>query len=184
MKPTITYHRASTDKELYQILELQKKNLKVALSDTDKQSEGFVSVDHTFGVLKRMNEACPHIIAKSDDDVVGYALCMLNEFRDDVPELIDMFNYMDGILETKGLDKLNYFIMGQICIDKHFRKRGIFRGLYTFMQLELQPEFDAVVTEVNAKNQRSSQAHRAVGFELLDVHTESGEDWELIVLKL
>ena len=74
---TITYHRASTDKELLEILDIQKKNLKVALSENDKKSEGFVSVDHTFEVLKRMNLACPHVIAKSDEKVVGYALCML-----------------------------------------------------------------------------------------------------------
>ncbi|MDO1502351.1 GNAT family N-acetyltransferase [Winogradskyella maritima] len=184
MNTEITYHRAYTDEELHQILEIQKQNLKVVLSETDKQSEGFVSVDHTFDALKRMNDACPHMIAKSGGQVVGYALCMLNEFRDDVPELIEMFNYMDGILEEKGLDEINYLIMGQICIDKHFRKRGIFRGLYAFLTTELQSEFDALVTEVNVKNRRSSEAHKAVGFELLDVHTEGGEDWELIILKL
>jgi hypothetical protein len=52
------------------------------------------------------------------------------------------------------------------------------------LKSELKQDFDAMVTEVNAKNTRSSQAHKAVGFQLLDKHTEDGEDWELIIMKL
>ena len=183
LKTRFTYQRVTSDEELYEILELQKQNLKVALSDIDKQIEGFVTVDHTFEVLKRMNDKCPHCIAKYNGKVVGYALCMLNEFRGDVPELISMFNYMDGIIESKGLATLNYFIMGQVCIDKVYRGQGVFRGLYSFLKLELSKDYDAVVTEVSAKNIRSSEAHKAIGFELLDKHTEAGEDWELIIMK-
>ena len=180
----ISYHRAASDEELHQILALQKQNLKSILSENDKQVEGFVSVSHTFDVLKRMNNACPHVVAKSNGKVVGYALCMLNQFRNEVPELIDMFNYLDAVAVSKGLTDLKYFIMGQICIAKDFRKQGIFKGLYAYMRAELSSEFDAVVTEVNTKNRRSSEAHRAVGFQLLDMHTEVGENWELIVLML
>ena len=183
LKTNFTYQRVTSNEELYEILDLQKQNLKVALSDVDRQTEGFVTVDHTFEVLKRMNDKCRHCIAKYNGKVVGYALCMLNEFRNDVPELIPMFNYMDGILEQKGLTKLNYFIMGQVCIAKGYRGQGVFRELYSFLKLELSKDYDAVVTEVSAKNIRSSEAHKAVGFELLDKHTEAAEDWELIMMK-
>ncbi|WP_411765962.1 N-acetyltransferase [Winogradskyella sp. A3E31] len=180
----IKYRRASSDKDLHQILNLQKKNLKLALSEQDKESEGFVSVDHEFGVLKRMNDACAHIIAISEEKIVGYTLCMLTTFKNDVPELITMFNHLDGLLDSKGLSSLNYFIMGQVCIDKNFRKKGVFRGLYNFMKSELKSEFDAVITEVNVKNRRSSDAHKAIGFEALDIRSEGSEDWELIILHL
>ncbi len=183
-KMNVTYHRVSTDEELHEILELQKQNLKQTLDNKDKQKDGFVSVNHSFEVLKRMNDKCEHCIAKHNDKVVGYTLCMLNEFRKDVPELVAMFNYMDGVIESKGLTKLNYFIMGQVCVDKSYRGQGVFRGLYSFLNSELKKNFDAVVTEVNAKNRRSSEAHKAIGFELLDAHTLDGEDWELIIMKL
>jgi ribosomal protein S18 acetylase RimI-like enzyme len=183
LKTNFTYQRVTSNEELYEILDLQKQNLKVALSDGDRQTEGFVTVDHTFEVLKRMNDKCRHCIAKYNGKVVGYALCMLNEFRNDVPELIPMFNYMDGIIESKGLATLNYFIMGQVCIAKGYRGQGVFRELYSFLKSELSKDYDAVVTEVSAKNIRSSEAHKAIGFELLDKHTEAAEDWELIILK-
>ena len=182
-KINATYHRASTDKELHQILKLQKDNLSLSLSNKEKRNEGFVTVNHTFEVLKRMNDKCAHCIVKHEDKVIGYALCMLNEFRNDVPELITMFDYMDGILQSKQLTALNYFIMGQVCVDKHYRGQGVFRGLYNFLKSELRKDFDAVITEVNIKNQRSSKAHKAVGFEVLDEHTDNGEDWELIIMK-
>ncbi|WP_411766379.1 hypothetical protein [Winogradskyella sp. A3E31] len=51
------------------------------------------------------------------------------------------------------------------------------------MKSELKSEFDAVITEVNVKNRRSSEAHKTVGFELLDEHKEGSEIWELIIWK-
>ncbi|NMH87430.1 GNAT family N-acetyltransferase [Flavivirga algicola] len=179
----IIYKRVETERELLQILEIQRANVKLLLSDEVIKTEGFVSVKHTFDVLKRMNDACPHIIATHKEKVVGYALCMLNAFRNDVPTLIPMFEYMDGIIESKKLSKLHYLIMGQICIDKAYRKQGIFKKMYQYFKDELKSDFDAVVTEVNSKNARSSKAHQAVGFNILDVHTEEGEDWELMIWK-
>ncbi|GAA3600413.1 GNAT family N-acetyltransferase [Flavivirga amylovorans] len=179
----IVYKRAETEEELQQILDLQSINVKILLSNEIMKAEGFVSVKHTYDVLKRMNDACPHIIATYKGNVVGYALCMLNAFRNDVPALIPMFEYMDGIIASKNLSELRYLIVGQICIDKAYRKQGIFKGLYHYFKDELKSDFDAVITEVNSKNNRSSGAHRAVGFEILDVHTEAGEEWELMIWK-
>jgi ribosomal protein S18 acetylase RimI-like enzyme len=179
----IVYKRAETPEELQQILNLQRLNIKQSLSDNALKNEGFVSVEHTFDVLKRMNDACPHIIATANGQVVGYALCMLNAFRKDVPILEPMFVYMDTIIESKGLLDLKYLIMGQVCIDKDYRRQGLFKKLYLQFKAELKPDFDAVITEVNAKNKRSSDAHKAIGFQILDEHTEGGEEWELIIWK-
>ncbi len=181
--PHIVYKRAETDAELQQILNLQRANIKPSLSNEALKTEGFVSITHPFDVLKRMNDACPHVIAIDKEKVVGYALCMLNAFRNDVPSLIPMFEYMDGIITSKNLSELHYLIMGQICIDKGYRRQGIFKKLYYYFRDELKSGFDAVVTEVNSKNTRSSEAHRAVGFNILDLHTEAGEDWELMIWK-
>lgn len=179
----IVYKRAETEEELQQILDLQHINAKTLLSNDTIKTEGFVSVKHPFDVLKRMNDACPHVIATHKGKVIGYALCMLNAFRNDVPTLIPMFEYMDGIMVSKNLSELHYLIMGQICIDRGYRKQGIFKKLYHYFRDELKSDFDAVITEVNSKNRRSSEAHQAVGFHILDVHTEAGEDWELIIWK-
>ena len=79
----IRYKRASRKDELEQILKLQQDNLPSVVSEEIKKTEGFVTVHHDFDILNKMNEVCPHIIATSDEKVVGYTLCMHPKFGDD-----------------------------------------------------------------------------------------------------
>ena len=174
----IRYKRASLKGELEQILQLQQDNLPAIVSEEIKIKEGFVTVHHNFNILHKMNEVCPHIIATSDEKVVGYALCMHPKFGDEIEVLKPMFTQTKQVL---GPDE-SYIAMGQICIDKTFRRQGIFRRLYSYMLQEIKPEFDCIITEVDAKNMRSLEAHYAVGFELLSRYASGGQDWELIRL--
>ena len=178
-KSNIRYCRSKTDKELHQILELQQKNLFDNIPDKDRKQEGFITVTHTFDILRKMNEVCPHIIAKVDDKVVGYALCMHPMFSAAIALLKPMFFE----IETVNPKPSTYIAMGQICIDKDYRKQGIFRNLYQTMSDCIKPEFDAIITEVDAKNIRSLNAHYAIGFKHLKSYNSVGQDWELIILK-
>ena len=130
-----------------------------------------------------MNAACAHCIAKKDDKIIGYALSMVQNFKTEIPLLIPMFNEIDGEL-LKQNKALNYIVMGQICIDKSMRGQGVFRGLYKYMSQELKTNFGAIITEVDAANTRSSNAHKAVGFELLKRYEANNRVWELIILKI
>lgn len=109
----IQYVRASSKNELKQILALQKINGIDVISTSEKQKEGFVTVSHTYTILKEMNDACPHIITKDGDVVVGYALVMLKEFRDELAVLSSMFETAAELLGNK-----RYLAMGQVCISK------------------------------------------------------------------
>lgn len=179
-KTEITYHRVRSDEELEAILKLQKANSKATLSSAEQIKEGFVTVNHTLDLLERMNNFCPHMIAKHDGRVVAYALCMLESFRNDIPILIPMFTEIDKVVTTG----LRYIVMGQICVAKSYRGLGIFRSLYNYMVTELQSDFDMIITEVDATNTRSSAAHRSVGFKVLDTYRANDHDWELIGLKV
>ncbi|WP_452596984.1 N-acetyltransferase family protein [Pontimicrobium sp. MEBiC01747] len=183
LKTNITYHRVKTEKELNAILTLQQENLPESLTDGDKVKEGFVSIKHDLDILKRMNTACAHCIAKQDDKVVGYTLSMLQSFKTEIPLLIPMFNEIDKEL-LKQNKTLSYVVMGQICIDKSMRGQGVFRGLYNYMAQELKSNFNAIITEVDAKNIRSSNAHKAVGFEILKEYESNNRVWELIILNI
>nr|WP_155600075.1 GNAT family N-acetyltransferase [Zobellia amurskyensis] len=172
-----TYTTASTDKELKQILDLQQRNLSSTISLQEKEQEGFVTVEHTFEVLKAMNDVCPHIIAKSGDAVVGYALCMHPKFADEIEVLKPMFKELDSMPSQIT----SYIAMGQICIDKAFRKQGIFRKLYETMQLKTQESFNCIITEIDATNARSLQAHYAIGFRKLTTFESDGQKWEIVI---
>ncbi len=123
-----------------------------------------------------MNDTCAHIIAKHQEKIVGYALCMLKEFKNNVEVLKPMFHQIDNCLESNQ----TYMTMGQICIDKTYRKQGIFRGLYHYMKQQLQSEFDMVITEVDINNTRSVNAHYAIGFKDLKFYNSNNQEWVLI----
>ena len=176
MKPII-YKRASSLDELEQIRTLQLQNSSQNISSEEKLQEGFVTVQHTIALLEQMNSACAHIIAKDNDIVVGFALVMLSSFRNEIEVLIPMFERIDGLVPK---DK-TFVVMGQICVDKNYRKQGIFRGLYDFYRTQLQHEFDYLITEVAAINQRSMNAHESIGFKKIDSYEEEGINWNIML---
>lgn len=175
----ISLGRATSEADLNQILALQQENLLGNISSEEKKKEGFVTVSHTLDMLKAMNDTCPHVIAKSDDSVIGYALCMHPKFAHDIEVLRPMFDE----IETLHPEIENYIAMGQICVAKAFRGCGIFRQLYQTMREAVQPEFKLIITEVDAENIRSLRAHYAVGFTDLATYRSGGQNWKVIVLK-
>ena len=162
-----------------QILELQKANLPTAVSEQESETEGFVTVEHSLELLSRMNDRCAHVLAKSGDQVVGYALCMHPDFSKEIDILKPMFREIQQVLTSEE----SYLIMGQVCIAKAYRKRGIFRGLYNKMLGHYRSEFAQIITEVDERNQRSLLAHYAIGFKDLSRYQSNGRNWYLIVLK-
>jgi len=176
----IEYTRVSDQKELEEILLLQRKNLPIHLTDKEIEQEGFVTISHTFDLLDRMNTVCPHIIAKDRGKVIGYALCMHPDFSKEIPIVIAMFQQIGKILP----EEQSFIVMGQICIEKSYRGKGIFRGLYKTMNESLSSSFDIILTEVDGTNLRSLNAHYAVGFKDLLDYPASGHLWHLISLKI
>ena len=174
---TISYKRASNQEELEQIRTLQLQNSSQNITSEEKLQQGFVTVQHSLALLDQMNSSCPHIIATDDNTVMGFALVMLPDFRHEIVVLTPMFERIDELLPK---DK-TYVVMGQICIDKNYRKQGIFRGLYHFYREELQPQFDYLITEVATINIRSMQAHEAIGFKIIDTYLEAGIEWNIIL---
>lgn len=175
----IVYKQADSLEELEQILALQQQNLPKNITAEEGEKEGFVTVEHTMDILKAMNDVCGHIIAVDNGKVVGYALCMHPKFADEIEVLKPMFKELDNIV---GLSK-NFMAMGQICVAKSHRGKGIFRNLYLAMKNKLPEEFDTIITEVDGKNIRSLSAHTAIGFKTLKVYYTGDKEWHIVGLK-
>ncbi|PKA97992.1 ribosomal protein S18 acetylase RimI-like enzyme [Flavobacteriaceae bacterium MAR_2009_75] len=178
-RPEIIFKKCSSDEELKQILRLQKENLPSSVTDDEKETEGFVTVHHSFDILKEMNNTCPHIIAVSNKNVIGYALCMHPKFGEEIAVLKPLFD----MLETLKPKIENYMAMGQICISKEYRKKGVFRQLYRTMRAEITPEFTSIITEVAIENKKSLAAHYAIGFEDLLTYQSGDITWKTIQLR-
>lgn len=175
----LTYCKTSSKEELEQILELQSVNQLSNVSLETREKEGFVTVRHTLDILERMHSVCPHIIAKDGKKVIGYTLCMHPKFAKDIEVLKPMFEEIKTVLKKD----VRFIAMGQVCIAEEYRKKGVFRKLYETMKVSVQPEFNAIITEVDEKNTRSLNAHYSVGFKDLKTYSSGGQDWKLIILQ-
>ena len=112
--------------------------------------------------------------------MVGYTLCMLKEFKEKIEVLCPMFQQIYSCVKNDE----NYIVMGQVCIDKQFRKQGVFRGLYHFMKQEMSTQYDMIITEVDVVNTRSMNAHFAIGFKTLYSYRSNNQDWKILYLNL
>lgn len=180
--PIIT--RVSSDADVRGIIELQQANLKRNLTPEAIAQQGFVTLEHSFDVMKHMNDASPSIIAKDGDKVVGYAIVMLPEFYVDIPAFAGLFEIIDQeLFDGKPLKDYNYVVVGQLCVGLGYRGIGLVDKLYEHYQTELSTDFELCLTDISSKNPRSRKAHERVGFQVVRSFFDNAaqETWELIV---
>lgn len=171
----------STD-QLEQIVDLQKSNLQVNVSDEESANEGFVTIAYSLEDLKALQAIEPQVIALADGMVVGYALVMTRQSEALIDWLEPMFQKINSVdYQGERLGNVNYLVMGQICIAKEFRKLGIFRSLYEFYQQQFSTKYPYLITEVARTNPRSHQAHLAIGFKEILLYELNGDHWHLIL---
>lgn len=179
----ITYTTANSTIDLESILTLQKENLPQNLDEAEIQSQGFVTVNHSFELLKKMNGIEPHIIAKDGEKIAGYVLAMTKNARNDIPVLIPMFDLFEKIFyKGQKIADCNYILVGQVCIGKAYRGTGIFDDCYNFYREFYKGKYDMAITEIASLNPRSVNAHKRVGFE--EIHTYTAPDnteWKIVV---
>lgn len=179
----IQYCLVSTDEEIRQMLDLQAANHVADISPEVAAQQGFVTVRHTFEVLKKMNTAAPASIAKLDGEVVGYCLAMPPEFRAAVPVLEPMFAMLERLdWKNRPILDWRWFVMGQVCIAEKVRGRGVFDRMYEQLAKAYRPNFQLIITEIATRNTRSLRAHQRVGFEIFHTYSEdlTGESWEVV----
>lgn len=171
----------STLDELQQILRLQEKNLIQRIDETEMMSQGFVTLRHDLTILEQMHRLAPSIIIKDDDKVVAYALTMLQECRQLMPDLEPMFSLFDNLSwNNKPLNDYRFYVMGQICIAKEYRGQGLFEQLYQYHKNNYRSQFDLCVTEISRRNHRSLRAHEKMGFKIIHNHRDQLDEWVIV----
>jgi hypothetical protein len=177
----VSFTTAQTDGDLEKILALQQQNLYKNIDSDTQALQGFVTVEHTFELLKQMNEAIPQIIAKDAESVIGYALVMPVSFGDMIPELRPMFSVFNALAwRERSFKDVAFYVMGQICVAESHRSMGVFDGLYEAHRRFLGTKFELCVTEVAVRNTRSMRAHERVGFETIHTYNDHLDRWNVI----
>ena len=178
---SVSLTTVTTDKEIHEILTLQSQNLSAVVSEEQARKDGFVTVKHSFPLLKQMNNAAPQVIAKSNDEVIGYALVMPESFKELIPVLIPMFDMLKTLYyREKKIESYSFYAMGQICIREGFRGLGIFDKLYEKHKTLYASDYDLCITEVSDRNPRSMKAHERVGFETIHTFKDATDTWNIL----
>ena len=179
----INYTTANTRSDLEGILLLQNVNLALSLTREEIQSQGFVTVNHTYDQLKKLNDYEKHIIAKDKENVIGYVLAMTHHSKTDIPILIPMFTVFSTIMYAgKKITDYDFLVVGQVCVDKNYRRHGIFDNCYNEYEKHYKDKYDFAITEIASTNIRSLNAHRRIGFK--EIHTYEGPDkteWVIVL---
>ncbi len=167
--------------ELQQILDLQEVNHVDHVPSNIRDKEGFVTVKHNIDLLVKMNNAVPQVIAVDDGKVIAYALVMLKDFKNLIPVLVPMYSTFDDLTyENTKLTVLNYYVMGQVCVDKPYRGSGVFHALYQKHKSVFSQKYDLCLTEVSTSNPRSMRAHLNVGFKILKTYKDATDEWNIL----
>lgn len=177
--PTITL--ATTDAHLEGILALQRRNHVHAIADEVQAREGFVFVEHTLPLLRRMRAASPQAIALEGDRVVGYCLSLPLALQADVPTLAPMFAQF-GRCDYRGrpLSSYRFVVGGQVCVERDHRGQGLLAALYHQLRDALAHDHDLCVTEIATRNQVSVRAHEKMGFETVATYDDGREAWVIV----
>ena len=176
---------AQTDADIRGLLALQQQNLVRNVSAEIAQSQGFVTVEHTYELLCQMNQAAPQIVAKDHDAVVGYALVMPPSFQDLIPVLKPMFVMLAGLTwRGKAIKATDFYAMGQICVAGGYRGAGIFDALYAKHRELMAHQYKYCITEVAVRNTRSMRAHDRVGFEVIHTFEDHTDHWNIMLMEL
>lgn len=181
---TIEFTTVAGERDLEQVLELQRRNHRSTVDAATAAGQGFTTVRHRPEVLRAMNRTHPSVIARDGQALAGYCLVMPQAFRDQVPELVPMFDLVDGLaVDGRPLaGDPRWFVMGQVCVAEAYRGAGVFDGMYGHLRTTCRAGYDLVLTEISHGNPRSLRAHRRVGFRTVHIHDDpdGGPPWEIV----
>lgn len=178
----IKYEKAARKSDIQEILNLQRLNLRKNISNSEISEYGFVFVSHSLADLLQLNKIERHIIAKDGTRLVGYCLAMTKDSQTIIPSLYPMFEEFESIAyQGKKISESNYIVIGQVCIAKEYRNKGIFRKLYEAYRNIYVSKFDFAITEISTGNLRSLAAHQKIGFKILCTYHDISEEWAIVI---
>ena len=172
----------TTKNELLQIHELNQVNLKTNLDPETKKREGFVTWLYPLELLEQMHRLSPSVIVKDEDVIAGYALTTLKESRGFHADLRKMFDDLETLLyKNKRLAHYHFYCMGQICVAKEYRGKGIVNMLYAKHKEIYSAHYEFILTEISTSNSRSLKAHEKIGFQKIYTYTDEKDEWNVVV---
>ena len=173
---------ATTDREIQEIRDLQEINLKENVTSESRLSDGFLTAKYELDFLKAMNELTPAIIAKQNGVLVGYALATDRSLLAQHPLLKDLGTQINKIpFGGKLIGDYDYLVVGQLCVAKEVRGRGLAKDLYAQFKATYENRYPFAVTDVDRDNLASLKTHLKVGFQVVSMLQYASSNWHVVV---
>ena len=115
---------------------------------------------------------------------MAYILAMTKDTKEELPILKNMFQKFDEVIyREKVISAYNYIVIGQVCVDKEYRSRGVLEACYNLYRDSFKNDYDFAVTLISNRNARSLNAHKKIGFKIIHTYTsQEGELWNMVIL--
>lgn len=173
---------ASTDREIQEIRDLQEANLKDNIPLENRLSDGFLTAKYELDFLREMNDLTPAIIAKEKGVLVGYALATNRSMLTQHPLLNDLGAQINKIpFGGKLIGDFNYLVVGQLCVAKDVRGRGLAQDLYAKLKTTYESQYPFVITDVDRENLASLKTHLKVGFQVISMLLNGSGNWDVLI---
>lgn len=171
--------RLGNSNDIRGVLALQDKYLYSKLSEEERRS-GFVTTPFTTNQIEGILEQNGLIVALNESDtIIAYAFAASWKYF----EQWDIFNFMVSRFPklSFGGNKItieNSFQYGPVCIDKHYRGRGVLNLIFEEMRVEFYKKYPISITFINRVNSISSRAHtQKLGWVIIDEFEFNGNTY-------
>lgn len=171
----------TSEEELGQIHELNKKNMRTTAMTEEQMREGFVSWLYAPELLRQMHTIAPSIVVKDGNKIAGYALTATKEMCSFHRDLQTLFTHLQKIKSGTGpLSDFTFYCMGQICVDKDYRGLGVVNLLYQKHKEIYGGKYQLLITEISTSNIRSQKAHEKTGFKTIYTYRDQLDEWNVV----
>jgi L-amino acid N-acyltransferase YncA len=156
--------------------------LRKNISAEEAAQQGFVTAEYTLEFLEEMHKASPAIIAKKEEEIIGYALVVLRNEALQHPLLLDLVQHVDKcIYQGKMLENEKYVIVGQLCVAKNYRGKGLSQQLYQKFKACYSANYSYCITDVARANKPSLATHHKIGFKTIESLNYENIVWDIVL---
>ena len=142
----------------------------------------YILIEYDNELLLKVNKIEKSIVAKKGKKIVAYAIVInkaaygLNKLFDDLIDRVNNLKY-----DKNYLNKIDYALVGQLCIRKNYRGKGLVKDIYNFFKKEYSKKYKYLITDIDERNTRSLKAHIKNKFQIIDNFYWGDSYWNIIL---
>jgi L-amino acid N-acyltransferase YncA len=183
---SLTITRMS-DSDISQIMDIQSANERKQLTPS-QQKNGYLSIAFSEAEFKDFNDNLCVVVAKDQDEVIGYCCVSSAAFNAQFPILDQIVGGISSyaIPETQDMPtEEKSCVYGPVCIAPSHRGKGVLEKLSAFgLEIAKERGYAYCLSFIAADNARSLQAHMKLSFHKVGTVSHNNNEYVVIARTL